>query len=135
MSTLAKHLRDSGWEESALCAQTDPEVFFPERGAGGWGARAVCTGCPVQAECLLSWADHRSREGMWGGIAGETLLRMGAPKPPPVAARTIAVAPYSRLVDLHHRWPSEVADRLPPVLHDTMLASVEGPAGDEEVAA
>lgn len=39
---------------SALCAQTDPELFFPERGDLGSSrrARAVCGRCEVRAECL-----------------------------------------------------------------------------------
>ena len=38
------------WDE-ALCAQTDPELFFPERGQPSRKALAVCAACPVRAEC------------------------------------------------------------------------------------
>ena len=57
------------WRESALCAQTDPEVFFPPVGSSGEMARRICRQCPVTAECLevaLSRPAH-SDEGIWGG--------------------------------------------------------------------
>ena len=42
-----------GWQERALCAQTDPEAFFPEKGGSTRDAKRVCTGCQVRAECLV----------------------------------------------------------------------------------
>ena len=43
---------DNGWQERALCAQTDPEAFFPEKGGSTREAKKVCLGCDVRAECL-----------------------------------------------------------------------------------
>ena len=40
------------WWFAALCAQTDPELFFPEKGGSTRAAKRVCTGCPVRAQCL-----------------------------------------------------------------------------------
>ena len=40
------------WQERALCAQTDPEAFFPEKGGSTREAKKVCVGCEVRAECL-----------------------------------------------------------------------------------
>ena len=31
-----------GWQERALCAQTDPEAFFPEKGGSTREAKKVC---------------------------------------------------------------------------------------------
>ena len=31
-----------GWQERALCAQTDPESFFPEKGGSTREAKKVC---------------------------------------------------------------------------------------------
>lgn len=45
----------SDWRAEALCAQVDPELFFPEQGFPSHHARAVCARCPVAAECL-DWA-------------------------------------------------------------------------------
>jgi WhiB family transcriptional regulator, redox-sensing transcriptional regulator len=41
--------------ESALCAQVDPELFFPEKGSNATSAKAVCTRCPVTALCLATF--------------------------------------------------------------------------------
>jgi len=41
-----------GWQDRALCAQTDPEAFFPEKGGSTREAKRVCRGCEVRAECL-----------------------------------------------------------------------------------
>jgi WhiB family redox-sensing transcriptional regulator len=40
------------WQERSLCAQTDPEAFFPEKGGSTREAKKVCVGCEVRAECL-----------------------------------------------------------------------------------
>ncbi|NBO78929.1 MAG: WhiB family transcriptional regulator, partial [Actinobacteria bacterium] len=34
-----------GWQEKALCAQTDPEAFFPEKGGSTREAKRVCGSC------------------------------------------------------------------------------------------
>jgi hypothetical protein len=56
------------WAERALCAQSDPDAWFPERGQRALAeiATGICARCPVRAQCLehaLSGADT------WGGIA------------------------------------------------------------------
>ena len=40
--------RNSGWQERALCAQTDPEAFFPEKGGSTREAKKVCLTCDVR---------------------------------------------------------------------------------------
>lgn len=42
------------WWLSALCAQTDAALFFPEKGdsAAPRLAKAICRRCPVRIECL-----------------------------------------------------------------------------------
>ena len=40
------------WQDRALCAQTDPEAFFPEKGGSTREAKRICSGCEVKAECL-----------------------------------------------------------------------------------
>lgn len=57
------------WREAALCAQTDPEAFYPERGATAAQAKKVCTVCPVQAECLESAISKNEQYGVWGGTS------------------------------------------------------------------
>jgi len=43
------------WQERALCAQTDPEAFFPEKGGSTREAKRVCLSCDVRSEC---WNTH-----------------------------------------------------------------------------
>ncbi|MGH9086644.1 MAG: WhiB family transcriptional regulator, partial [Acidimicrobiales bacterium] len=58
------------WEERALCAQTDPELFFPDKGGSTREAKAVCAVCPVAVECLDdALADPRDRFGIRGGLS------------------------------------------------------------------
>ena len=58
-----------GWQERALCAQTDPEAFFPEKGGSTREAKRVCTGCDVRAECLEYALANDERFGIWGGLS------------------------------------------------------------------
>lgn len=57
------------WQERALCAQTDPEAFFPEKGGSTREAKKVCLGCDVQAECLEYALANDERFGIWGGLS------------------------------------------------------------------
>ena len=58
---------DSTWRDSALCAQTDPEEFFPDKGSGTRHAKRVCAACTVRTECLEYALTHDERFGVWGG--------------------------------------------------------------------
>lgn len=58
-----------GWQERALCAQTDPEAFFPEKGGSTREAKKVCLGCEVRAECLEYALANDERFGIWGGLS------------------------------------------------------------------
>ena len=55
------------WMALGLCAQTDPEAFFPEKGGSTRDARKVCSGCEVIADCLAYALEHDERFGIWGG--------------------------------------------------------------------
>ncbi len=57
------------WQERALCSQTDPEAFFPEKGGSTREAKKICTGCEVRAECLEYALAHDERFGIWGGLS------------------------------------------------------------------
>lgn len=62
-------MEDQPWAGDALCAQTDPEAFYPEKGESTREAKAVCASCLVQAECLDYALDHDERFGVWGGLS------------------------------------------------------------------
>lgn len=53
----------------ALCAQTDPELFFPESGGSTLDARKICVECPVKTECLLEALVNNYDDGVWGGLS------------------------------------------------------------------
>ena len=55
------------WRDSALCAQVDPEIFFPDKGMPGRDAAAVCHRCEVRETCLQFALDNRITDGIWGG--------------------------------------------------------------------
>ena len=57
------------WRMDALCAETDPEAFFPEKGGSTRDAKRVCAGCPVRAECLEFALAGDERFGIWGGLS------------------------------------------------------------------
>ncbi|GAA2816703.1 hypothetical protein GCM10010470_60200 [Saccharopolyspora taberi] len=57
------------WQERALCAQTDPEAFFPEKGGSTREAKRICAGCEVRSECLEYALEHDERFGIWGGLS------------------------------------------------------------------
>jgi WhiB family transcriptional regulator, redox-sensing transcriptional regulator len=59
---------EESWQDSALCVQTDPEAFFPEKGGSVRQPKAICRRCPVVAECLDYALEHGERFGIWGGL-------------------------------------------------------------------
>ncbi len=65
-----------GWQDRALCAQTDPEAFFPEKGGSTREAKKVCRSCEVRSECLEYALEHDERFGIWGGLSERERRRL-----------------------------------------------------------
>lgn len=57
------------WRDRALCRETDPEAFFPEKGAPPRDAKRICMGCEVRAECLEFALATGQPYGVWGGAS------------------------------------------------------------------
>ena len=57
------------WQEQALCSQTDPEAFFPEKGGSTREAKRICGRCEVKVDCLEYALGHDERFGIWGGLS------------------------------------------------------------------
>lgn len=65
-----------GWQSRALCAQTDPEAFFPEKGGSTRDAKRVCGACVVRSECLEYALSNDERFGIWGGLSERERRRL-----------------------------------------------------------
>lgn len=64
-----------------LCAQTDPDVFYPEKGASSRPAKTLCFACEARVECLDFALDNGEPFGIWGGKTARErrrLLRLDA---------------------------------------------------------
>ena len=57
------------WQSDSLCAQTDPEAFFPEKGVSTRDAKKICTSCEVRNQCLEYALENDERFGIWGGLS------------------------------------------------------------------
>ena len=77
--------RDS-WRLDALCAETDPEAFFPEKGGSTREAKRVCSGCAVRDECLESALANDERFGIWGGLSERERRRLRLLRRMPLSA-------------------------------------------------
>ena len=58
--------RDVSWHVDALCAEVEPDLWFPEKGGSTKEAKRICGDCLVQAECLTYALDIGERFGIWG---------------------------------------------------------------------
>ncbi|MDR2538308.1 MAG: WhiB family transcriptional regulator [Bifidobacteriaceae bacterium] len=57
------------WQSFALCAQVDPETFYPEKGGSTKEAKRICDECDVKEECKDFALRTDQRFGIWGGLA------------------------------------------------------------------
>ncbi|GAA2177057.1 hypothetical protein GCM10009847_01460 [Leucobacter tardus] len=64
------------WQSDALCAQTDPEAFFPEKGGSTREAKKICESCEVRSECLQYALENDERFGIWGGLSERERRRL-----------------------------------------------------------
>src|SRR3712207_3201700 len=77
---------DDSWRLDALCAETDPEAFFPEKGGSTREAKRVCSGCAVRAECLEFALTNDERFGIWGGLSERERRRVRLQRRAPLSA-------------------------------------------------
>ncbi len=74
------------WMGAALCAQVDPELFFPHPSGSPRAAKRVCAACPVTAQCLDHALELEAQGvavcGVWGGtteVQRRTMRRRDKP--------------------------------------------------------
>ncbi len=70
------HEGELSWQTDALCAQTDPEAFFPEKGGSTRDAKRVCGACNVRSQCLEYALANDERFGIWGGMSERERRRL-----------------------------------------------------------
>lgn len=78
---------ETSWQGRALCAQTDPELFFVEKGGTARPAKRVCRECPVRAECLEYALENGEGFGIWGGLTERERRRIKPGDLTPAPAR------------------------------------------------
>lgn len=64
------------FRDTALCAQTDPDQWYPEKGESPRAAKAICARCEVRDLCLQWALDHDEKFGIWGGTSGRERRRL-----------------------------------------------------------
>lgn len=69
LAAPATPLSATNWRRGAICAQVDPEMFFPEKGGSTRQAKRVCNGCPVQVFCLEEAIENDEGFGIWGSMS------------------------------------------------------------------
>ncbi|MBN9101133.1 MAG: WhiB family transcriptional regulator [Pseudonocardia sp.] len=64
------------WRTFALCADVDPEIFYPvdvrADAPAVQRAKRICTSCPVQTSCLLDVMAGEDPARRWGVIGATT---------------------------------------------------------------
>jgi len=69
MLEIIEEVEAQDWQDRALCAETDPEAFFPEKGGSTREAKRICNSCEVRRQCLEYALTHDERFGIWGGLS------------------------------------------------------------------
>lgn len=99
----------------ALCAQVDPELFFPEKGGSTREAKRICRRCPIRDACLEYALVNGERFGIWGGQSERERRRLGAVPAPLPALDEPDNAAVDRLLD---------GDRLAPRTRPQLRAAI-----------
>lgn len=102
--------RPPDWTQAALCAQIDPDTWYPEKGRNARGAKETCAHCPVQVECLEYALANHEPFGIWGGLSTDerdALLR---------SRRGLSLSPAPRTAEVRRlaigHTDTEIADEL-----------------------
>lgn len=94
------------WQDRALCAQTDPEAFFPDKGGSTRDAKKICYRCDVQSQCLQYALHNEERFGIWGGYSERERRKIARGIPPEEVHISQGGSPrrYGCGTEAGHRW-------------------------------
>lgn len=67
------------WMDEGICAQTDPDAFYPEKGGSTAPAKLICMRCPVAGACLEYAQENHEYYGIWGGLSARERRRLREP--------------------------------------------------------
>lgn len=70
--------REPDWRDRGLCAEADPELFFPEKNhpEQARAAKSLCQACDERPTCL-EWAlENDEVYGIWGGLSERERLKI-----------------------------------------------------------
>lgn len=81
LKSIPSKPESDAWQESAVCASIDPDVFYPDTrtrrtdrlNAATRQAIALCETCPVIQECRNYAITHGETYGVWGGLSENEL--------------------------------------------------------------
>lgn len=62
-------IADQAWKKEGICAQSDPDSFFPSVGEPSAQQKKICFSCPVQSQCLEEALEGNEQWGIWGGYS------------------------------------------------------------------
>lgn len=87
--TLANLFNTTFDATGALCAETDPEAFFPIPGdtATTLRAKQVCIQCPLITQCLTEAVVRNYTDGIWGGATASERSAMRRDSQTPLELR------------------------------------------------
>ena len=80
MSIIAEVLMPPEWTRKALCAEVDPEIFFPDKGERTAHVKQICKACIVKVECLEYSIQNNERFGVCGGLTEHDRRKVRARK-------------------------------------------------------
>lgn len=91
----------------AICAQVDPELWFPEKGGTSLPSRRLCMTCPLRVTCLeYALSFDINPHGVWGGttVQERRKLREKRTTPPTRRLNPQANVPQHDRVALLERY-------------------------------
>lgn len=115
------------WTEHALCAQTDPEAFYPEKGGSNRAAKATCNRCPVRADCLTLALENDERFGIWGGYSERERRRLNADEDARTAALDLIASTPIDLPAIEDRTPAPTPTPRPEPVMPTITSPTQEP--------